>query len=95
MPQTRNYSIVGLIFTPMIIVLLLLGIIAFSFPYDYYFKGPSTTNLLVVIFPIALVILLPIDLIIKFLLWGRVKRIWIIECVGLVLSGFIFWIFTR
>jgi hypothetical protein len=83
-----------LIFSPISIVLIVLALIFFIYPYDY-FEGNQTTNILAGIFPIALVILFPISLLLKLFLSKNVKQLWIIETIGLGLILLSFWTIIR
>jgi hypothetical protein len=86
MTRTRRYSAVWLVFTPITIALLILGLIVIAFPYNY-FEGHQSTNIIATIFPTALVVLLPIDILVRLFLWRTQRQLWTIECVTLLISG--------
>jgi hypothetical protein len=88
MTRTETHHIIKLTFTPLIILLLILSVSALFFPYNY-FHGKQLTNILAGIFPICLVIFLPIDLLLKVFLSKDLKRLWFIEVIVLVLCALI------
>ncbi len=81
-----------LIFTPIIILLIILGGLFLFFPYNY-FSGNKLPHLLGSAFPFFLVLLIPIDLVLRGFYSKDLKRLWLLEVFTLLILGIVILIF--
>lgn len=89
-----GYRNMKLIFTPITIVLAVLCLVFFVCPYNY-FEANKTAKLFSGFFPIALVVLLPIDLVMRAFLHKEPSRLWFIEAVFLLMLGILIVLITQ
>ena len=82
-----------MVFTPVTVFLIILCIASLVFPYDYFTRH-QLTNFIAGAFPLILATLLPIDLFLRLFFARDIKRLWIIEIVGLILCGVIIFFLT-
>jgi hypothetical protein len=79
MTTARSLRVIKIVFTPITIVLIISFVVILIFPHDPYFTDQPLTDLIATIFLVSLVLLLPVDIILKLFLSRKLKRLWLVE----------------